>query len=272
MEHNFFEQVMEQKPRTNVSRLLIVLILIAGFAYLLFGAGMNVVQYFQINQELETLRAESAQHTHHVAMLTDAQTELTEQIMQFSVLIAGDIFARLDRVVTAEFLETVADLTPSLVRVDAINVSGIRTEFSGQVGRLYVTAQFQESLRTSDIFSSPLVQTAMIVEDPTDESVGQTQFVEGPYNFTATANIVRDAEYILDAIKMIALIDSNLRESGVWNAMMESGFYETESFIDELFASEGFSEGFSDDDRAALRRLIDLFSSPIQEEESSEYD
>jgi len=224
MEQNFFESVRIQKKRTNPVRLIVILVIIAGFGYLLFGAANNFVTYRNLSSELNVLRADTTDHNQIVGQLAEAQRELSLRNLQLSALATGDVFARENRVVTSDMLLWIEYLTPSPISIQSTSVASRALQLECMAERFYVVAQFQESFRTSDVFTSPLVHTAtrqvpqqdvspstVDANNSYNDADNDSFVMEGAYQFNATAFVVRDIAIFTDILTI--LDDANVSES-----------------------------------------------------------
>jgi len=202
MEHNFFDDVKVQKPKTNYLKLGFILVIIGVFAYLIIGAGMNFVRYMGLNAEILILQQETTDTAEAARRLLEAQNELSMQQFQLSALAVGDVFVRNNQVVTSYLIEHIVEITPQYTLFDTLSVTGRELRMEGFVERFQVLAQFQQSFSNSRGFTDAFVRHAQQVEvDPDAEVVvgslsngsyegGNT--MEGAFEFSATANVASD--------------------------------------------------------------------------------
>lgn len=230
MEHNFFEEVEVKKPKTNAKKLIIILVLVAAFAYLLGFAGYNFYQRIQINQEIENLRAQVAIYAPQAALFSAAQLELMEHLTQFTLLAMGDIIASDEAVVTAELIENIRYTTPDNTRVRAFQISGREMRASGITENLEVLALFGHRFRNNDAFDTAIVRRALFYELDDDNL---PDFIEGPYLFNAELDIATDFHVFIDLILRLYFLENAFETSGIANV-----FWESESFVGEMFQDE----------------------------------
>ena len=164
MEHNFFEGVIgeNQKPKTNVFRLIMILIIVGALGYLSVGAGFNLFQLFDLRSEIDRLQLAN-QNALHAELLSDTQEDIRYLELKFDYMYRVDFLSRHSHSITLRLLNALPDLTPADVVVDSIIISGRRMTMHGHAADLVVLAQFEHILRNSPLLHNTEIRRATFV-------------------------------------------------------------------------------------------------------------
>jgi len=192
MEYNFFEAVMEQKRKTSVVRLAMMAVVIIVFGYLIVGVGVNLIQFYNLNNDIKALSYQAEQNTYHMKLLNAAQEEIRYLEGKFDYLYRADFLARNSRVVTVELIEVLPSLAPAYLSLNAVSVSGRDIRMSGITPDIETLAQFEHNIRNSDIFYNPIIRSANLINAA---AIEEGQEIVGPYRFSADARIRWDANH-----------------------------------------------------------------------------
>ena len=196
MEYNFFESVIEQKKKTNPTRLIIILVLIIGFGILIIGAVVNLSQFIQIKSEIEHLQGQTGQYSQYLSDLNNAEIYVKQLEDKFLYLYSADFVANANRVVTTELIETLTSLAPGELYLDALDITQLSITMNGNTPDLETLAQFEHNLRNSILFYEPRILMASLLNEApqflNDETNEVQEAIVGPYNFRMTVRIASE--------------------------------------------------------------------------------
>jgi len=197
-EYNFFEAVMEEKKGKNYFGIIITVVIIIAIAYLSIEAGVNVVEYFRLNNDIEALRVQAVINADMVEQLNLTREEARLLEERFDYLYRADLLARSSRVVTLELMETLPTLTPAYLTLRTVSVAGNVLQVTGISPDMETLAQFEHSLRNSDFFNNPIINSARLDRQRGVITQEDGAMLAGPYRFDATAAISLDGVMLLD--------------------------------------------------------------------------
>jgi len=195
-EYNFFESVIEKKKGTNIIGLAITIVVILALGWLTFEASMNLLEFFNLNDEIDALHLQAEHNREQVELLNAVREEVRLLEGKFDYLYRADLMARENRVFTLELMETLPALIPIQLGIGSISVSGNSVRMNGIAPDLETIAQFEHSVRTnSDILYNLFIRNASFSDSiQVLRADGEQDTVEG-YDFTAEANIRWDGNY-----------------------------------------------------------------------------